>query len=341
MSTGLTNLDLLNKCKRFILSDPTREDLDGIIEDAIITASKEIGNLAFPLPIAWYRETYDEIFTRYYATISAVTQADPGVITADSVDPDLTSDHGFQTGDIVFIDGVYGMERLNRRFFRAVRTAATTLTLKTMDGDDAISTSDYEEYDSGGTIYHVGTVLPASTIEPTSDWKIQRIWNVTFDGYPSEPISEEEAVACNWLNQGGRPNKWRYQKYSYTTFEQDNLEHFLFWLAPVGQRYNVRIFLEKSYPDISSFTKTAYPPHLIEIHDFIWHRALSNLATHGDKARRRTANKEDTGRGDNTKMEIVSAQYWIAKALDDEITIMSFHRSLLGHIPNVNSSMGA
>ena len=291
MSTALSTLDLKNKCKRFILDDPIKTKNDRVIEDAIITSSREIATLNGPLPMAWNRETYDEIFTRYYASISAITQAATGVITADSVDPDLTDDHGYQTNDIVYIDGLGGMERLNKRFFRATRASDTTLTLLTLDGQAAISTTNYEKYGSGGTIYHAGIVLPASTIEPSDSWKISRVWGASFDKYPADPITEERVMADRWLEAGGRPPKWRYQKYTYSDFQTSNIDHILFWYGMPGMRYNVEVKIEKSYPDISTFksgTNKTYPPHPTEIHDFIWHRALANLATQSEKARRRT-----------------------------------------------------
>uniref|UniRef100_A0A6H1ZJN1 Putative tail tubular protein n=2 Tax=viral metagenome TaxID=1070528 RepID=A0A6H1ZJN1_9ZZZZ len=342
MSTALTTLDLLNKCKRFILDDPIKTSNDRVIEDAIITASREIASLNGVLPMAWNRETYDEIFTRYYASISAVTKANPGVITADSVDPDLTSDHGFQTDDIVYIAGIGGMERLNTRLFRAVRASATTLTLKTLDGQTGINTTDYETWSSGGTIYHAGIVLPASTIQPADSWVISRVWGVTFDRYPCSPVTDERATANRYIDAGGRPAAWRYQKYTYSTFIETNIDHVLFWYGFPGMRYNVEVKIEKSYPDISTFktgSAATYPPHPPEIHDYIWHRALANLATQSEKAKRKAVYKDFTG--DNVKIEIVNAQYWLLKAAQDEIAILAYHRSLLGDIPHSSSGMSA
>lgn len=344
MSTALTTKALLDKCRQVILSDLTSEALDVVIQDAIATASREIGNLGGPLPMAWNREVYDEIFTRYYASISDITQANPGVITADSTDPDLTSDSGYQTNDIVYIAGINGMDKLNLRFFRATRASDMTITLLTLDGQTAIDTSGYEAYESGGTIYHAGIVLPRTTIESGGgaydDWFIQRVWNLTFDGYPSNPISEERAIADRWIEAGGRPQKWRYEKYTYSNFIASSIDHVILWYGLPGQTYNVKVFIEKSYPDVTAFDDSTYPPHPIEIHDCIWHRALSNLATQSEKAKRKSIGKEGT-QIDNTKMEIVSAQYWIAKAASDENQIMAFNRSMLGHIPNVSDGMSA
>ena len=343
MASAMSTLELKNKCKRFIQDDPTGQSLDWVIEDAIITASREISGLAGVLPMAWNREVYDEVFTRYHAEISAVTAANPGVITAESVDPDLSSAHGFSTDDIVFIDGIgtdNGVHRLNRRLFRVVKITDDTMSLKALDGDREINTTNYEVYDSGGIIYHAGIVLPHSSIEPTSSWTIQRVWDVLFDGTPADPVTEKRATTDQMHLYRSEPFRWRYEKYSLGDLVHSSIKHLLFWYGPVSQRYHVTVKLEKSYPDISEFKNTEYPPHPPEIHDFIWHRALSNLATQSERARRKGSVKEG-GVGDNTKIEIVNAQYWIAKAADDEIKILQFHRSLLGELPKASSGMEA
>jgi len=331
---------LLWKCKQFIAEDPNKEKLDPVIKDAIITASREIANLGGPLPMAWNRHTYCEIFTRFNANISAITNANPGVITADSLDPGLGTDHGFQDDDFVYITGIDGTKRLNNRVFRTTRASATTLTLQTLDDQTDINTTDYETYSAGGTIYHVGLVLPASTIQPTDSWTIKRVFEVNFDKYRANAITDERVIAENWLQRGGRPERWRYQQYTYSDFTSSNIEHWLFWYGTPGQRYNVEVKLEKTYPDISVFNSTTYPPHPADIHDYIWHRALSNLATQSEKARRSRV----TGQGiatDNVKLEIVNAQYWIAKAAHDEVAIHAYNRSMLGDIPGSSDSMGA
>lgn len=335
----LSNLALVNRCKRFILTDPKRTDVDDLIKDALITAFRDISDLGHE-PLAWNVETYDEIFTRYYATISAITAADPGVITADSVDPDLSSDHGFQTDDIVYLDGVNGestLHRLNNRLFRAVRIDATTLSLKTLNGQDAINTTDYEEYDTGGTIYHAGIVLPYASIEPSSgdyQWNIKRVYDVQFDLCPADPITESAAQKLS--EPGGQPTRWRYQQYAYASYETP--DHVLFWYPFPSQRFNVKVSIEKEYPDIADWTDAHYPSCPGNIHEYIWHRALSGLAMHSEK-QRRTAGGDNVG--DNTKIEILNAQYWIAKAGADELKILDYNRKMSGGQAYASQGMSA
>ena len=214
-----------------------------------------------------------------------------------------------------------------------------------MDNKDEIATTNYEEYDSGGVIYHAGFVLPASSIEPSGgtadyEWDIGGVYDVTFDGYPSDPTDEETARQNGWMIPGSRPRKWRYHQYSYAQFDADNKEHFLYWYNYPSQRYQVTVHLEKAYPDLTSFDKDIYPPHPPEIHDYIWHRALANLATHAEKQRRRSTGREGAT-GDNTKIEILNANFWISKMAQDEIDILAYNRKISGQQAHSNDGMSA
>lgn len=76
--------------------------------------------------------------------ISAITNANPGVVTANS--------HGFSNGDNVWIAGVVGMTQINRRRF--VVAGATTNTFQL----SGINTSAYGTYISGGTVASLFTL---------------------------------------------------------------------------------------------------------------------------------------------------------------------------------------
>lgn len=75
--------------------------------------------------------------------ISAITQANPGVIT--------TATHGYKTGDVIYIQSVGGMTELNNLYFKVVVISSTTFSLKDMDGSTAINTTGYTAYTAGGT----------------------------------------------------------------------------------------------------------------------------------------------------------------------------------------------
>ena len=80
--------------------------------------------------------------------ITAVTQANPGVVTSTA--------HGRAVDDPVYIEGVVGMTELNfgELLVNTVPTA-DTLTLKTLDGV-ALDTTLFGAYVSGGTLYFAG-----------------------------------------------------------------------------------------------------------------------------------------------------------------------------------------
>ena len=340
MSTALSNKQLLEKCKRFIQSDPSSQSLDTLIKDAIITAEREIRDVDI-IPLAWLRGSYDELFTHYAADISAVTQADPGVFSAESQDPDVDDDeHGFNDDDIVYITGLADMISPNQRLFRLQAIDDETLSLQRLDGQDDINTTNYEEYDSGGTVWHMGMKLSNTTIEPTAAlestesyrWKIGRIFNVTFDLYPTDFISEDQvANDRRWFSSSGRPKAVRYWKQYFTNMTESTVEHFLMWYGPCNNKYNIQIHFTKDFPNISSWSTNVYPPQPPEIHDYIWHRALANLVSVAERQRREYKPEMENTRGwVNTQVEVLYAQKWLQQVAADEQRIINLSRSMLG-----------
>lgn len=79
-------------------------------------------------------------------TPTAITQADPGVITI--------AGHGLVDGDEVFIDNVGGMEELNGRWFVVVYIDANTFSLQDYFGND-IDTTAFTAFTSGGEVSRV------------------------------------------------------------------------------------------------------------------------------------------------------------------------------------------
>ena len=83
------------------------------------------------------------------ANITAITQANPGVLTTDTA-------HGLAAGDRCYVDSVGGMVELKDGYY-IVNTApnTVTLTLKTLDGVIA-DTTGFTAFTSGGTVRSVG-----------------------------------------------------------------------------------------------------------------------------------------------------------------------------------------
>lgn len=92
-----------------------------------------------------------QVLTGVPKTITAITKANPGVITSNS--------HGFANGDEIYIIGVGGMTQLNGRNFRVANVTTNTFTLTDLFGN-AIDTTNFTTFTSGGTadkIYEITT----------------------------------------------------------------------------------------------------------------------------------------------------------------------------------------
>ena len=79
-------------------------------------------------------------------TVSAITKANPGVVTATS--------HGFDNGDLVFISSVVGMTEVNSKYFKVANKGTNTFELQDVDGNN-VNTSGFTTYSSGGTAARV------------------------------------------------------------------------------------------------------------------------------------------------------------------------------------------
>ena len=92
-----------------------------------------------------------QVLTGSAKTITAVTQASPGVLTSAT--------HGFSDGDEIYITGVGGMTQLNDRNFIVANVTTNTFTLADLFGA-AINTTAFTAFTSGGTadkIYQIST----------------------------------------------------------------------------------------------------------------------------------------------------------------------------------------
>lgn len=337
MADRIPNKVLVDKCGEFVKADPTTQALDELLKAAIVSSEHQIRDHIWEPraePLAWLRGSYDNLFTRYNCEVTGVTQANPGVFTAESLDTDVTG-HGYTDKDLVYAMtfGDDSMDELNERFYRINYVSSTTFSLLNLDGQYAVDTSSLDAWSTGGYFYHCGLLLP-SAIEPTGGnvwerWKIKDVFAVTFDSYPAEAITEGQVLADErWMRPGGQPTRWNYWRNDYQGF--GSTEHFLRFYPPTAQRHNIRVFFEKSYPDISKWEATAYPPHIPEIHDCIWRRALSILATNSERARRESKPSDTQAGRLMGQIEVLYAQHWKTEAAKDERLIMAISRKMLG-----------
>ena len=90
------------------------------------------------------------------ASITAITQANPGVVTTGA-------SHGFSNGDKIWIKNVVGMVEVNNRLFTISNVAATTFELD-------VNTTSFTAYSSGGTAEK--HVQPSQAMDWTGDFDI-------------------------------------------------------------------------------------------------------------------------------------------------------------------------
>lgn len=123
-------------------------------------------------------------------TITAITQASPGVITSTS--------HGFSNGDEVYINSIAGMTRLNNRFFLVANSTTNTFTLTDVNAN-AINTTALSAYISGGTasrIYEISTPYLEADLERIQYTQNADTMYIVNQGY--EPRKLTRSAHTNW-----------------------------------------------------------------------------------------------------------------------------------------------
>lgn len=88
--------------------------------------------------------------TEAAVNITAVTQANPGVVTANA--------HGYSNGDWVYISSVLGMTRLNTNTYIVAGATTNTFQLHDLNGN-LVNTTGYSAYISGGTVARIYTLV--------------------------------------------------------------------------------------------------------------------------------------------------------------------------------------
>lgn len=126
MSDFLTFQNLIDEVERAVkVSGGSKLELiKAVINQVYLNEILTADTLYPPFWLVTFDDTLNSVAP---ATISAITKANPGVLT--------TSAHGLSVGDIIYIHSIVGMTELNSRFFK-VNTVplTTTLTLIDLDG---------------------------------------------------------------------------------------------------------------------------------------------------------------------------------------------------------------
>lgn len=115
--------------------------------------------------------------------ISAVTAANPGVVTATA--------HGFSNDDDVYITGVVGMTQLNGRTMRVANKTTNTFELNDFDGNN-INTTAYTAYSSAGTAEDVFQLTTTYATADLFDLKFVQsadVMTITHKTYPVREVT--------------------------------------------------------------------------------------------------------------------------------------------------------
>lgn len=125
-------------------------------------------------------------------SITAVTQANPGVFTSNA--------HGYSNGQTVFLTGLGGMTALNGRFLNVANATANTFTLQDFAGNN-ISTAALPAYTGGGTVarvYEVVTPYDETVINLMTFHYVQSVdvLTITHQNYPQQEL--RRITDTNW-----------------------------------------------------------------------------------------------------------------------------------------------
>lgn len=191
-------------------------------------------------PLFWMVDFDDTLAAVEPRTITAITVADPGVITCDDA-------HGLTTNDIVSIYGIVGtMSLLNNRTFLVNSTpAADTLSLIDLNSVDAIDTTGYA-CTSGGTVVHRGLKLA------TAGKDVQRVLAAGWhdEDKMTEITPEELEKETRWWNDAtSRPDRYKHRKHFTTAGGEVNS---LLWFPGSDNAYDLRYWFEKRATPLSA-----------------------------------------------------------------------------------------
>lgn len=186
-----TQLDICNRVSQK-LGGPLLTSLAGTAADSqpITTALKRVFWDAFLAELRthnWNFAIRRTSISAPYVTITAVTAAEPPVVTYIGTDPD--------NGDKVYIEDVLGMTELNGNYYRIANINKTSNTFELVDVDtlENIDGTAFTAYTSAGT----ATICPYYGFlrkYPIPDYNA----TITFTDTAGGSLSASETILVNW-----------------------------------------------------------------------------------------------------------------------------------------------
>ena len=135
----------------------------------------EFGNLY----IRFFKD--DGQITEGNKVISAITKANPGVVTSNS--------HGYSNGDFVNISGVVGMTEVNNKTFKVANKATNTFELTDVDGTN-VNTTNFTTYSSDGVANRIYQITTEFTTAQIFDLKFAQSADVMYLTHPSHEVTK-------------------------------------------------------------------------------------------------------------------------------------------------------
>jgi len=259
MADYLTFLNIINEVQRGLkLKATAKLDLIKMIINMVYL--DEVMACDSLYPFFWLRKMDDSLASKAPTTITAINQSSPG---------DVATAHSFVTDDIVSLYNVGGMTEINNRLFRAVRTDGSALTLKDLEGN-AIDTTGYTAYTSGGTVHHRGLTLATTSID------VQKILHAKWHdkGEMTSITSEETEEKNSYLSDStSRPKRYLHKK-SFTAAGAETNQ--LIWFPASDDAYDLRYWAEIRVAKMANDTDVPLLPP--QFHHAIVAGALVRLA---------------------------------------------------------------
>ena len=112
-------------------------------------------------------------------TISAITAANPAVVTSSS--------HGYSNGDFVIITSVVGMTEVNGKTFKVADKTTNTFELQDVDGTD-INSSAYTAYSSAGTANKIYEISSPYLTAELFELKFAQSADVMYITHPNHEV---------------------------------------------------------------------------------------------------------------------------------------------------------
>jgi len=263
MAEYLTRRELRNRIARLIRDN--KQAKASIINELINTVYlNEIMVCDDLKPLHWMLDFDDSLAAVAPRTITAITQADPGVLTLDAV-------HNLVANDIVGVYDIVGMTTLNNRIYKVNSVPSTSsLSLIDLDGYDAIDTTALTAYSSGGKVVHRGKTLA------TADKNVGSIESVSWhDEGKLDEITHQEAEKDTkwWNNTTTRPSRYMHRK-AYTGAGVETNQ--LLWFPGSDGAYDMRYWFEERAQRMEADGNVPRFPH--HMHSTIVSGVIARLA---------------------------------------------------------------